>query len=82
MADQKTATFDTIDIDECGDDCSPTGSGILKCLTMLAEEAAALQLPRTLAALRRAMEACISEEAPDLETAFATLQRAEGAPLN
>ena len=36
-------------------------TGIMQCLQMLADEAADLQLSRTLAALRAAMEVCASE---------------------
>ena len=48
--------FDGIDAD--GD---PTAQGIVQCLRMLADEAAALGLGRTLAALRTAITVCASE---------------------
>ena len=41
--------------------CDATATGILQCLRMLAEEAASLQLNRTLVALRDAIAACASE---------------------
>ena len=49
------------------EDRSITPAGLLKCLHMVAEEAAALRLPLTSAALREAIEACAIEgrvEAP------------------
>lgn len=42
-------------------DASATPGGILKCLHMLADEAAALGLPLTLAALHGAIELCALE---------------------
>ncbi len=47
--------------------CEATATGILQCLRMLAEEAASLQLTRTLVALRTAIDACASER---LDPAF------------
>lgn len=41
-----------------------TASGIVQCLIMLAEEAAALKLSRTLDALRDALEICRVESKP------------------
>lgn len=38
-----------------------TASGIVQCLRMLAEEAAALRLGRTLAALQTAIDVCAAE---------------------
>jgi hypothetical protein len=38
-----------------------TASGIVQCLRMLAEEAAALRLARTLAALQTAIDVCAAE---------------------
>ena len=41
--------------------CEATATGILQCLRMLAEEAASLQLMRTLSALREAIKTCADE---------------------
>ncbi len=38
-----------------------TATGILQCLRMLAEEAASLQLTRTLSVLEEAIETCVAE---------------------
>ncbi len=46
------------------DDTAPSAAGILHCLRMLAEEAAALRLNATLAALRAAIAACAAEAPP------------------
>ncbi|MDB5401694.1 MAG: hypothetical protein QOD93_6962 [Acetobacteraceae bacterium] len=40
-----------------------TAASVLQCLTMLAEEAVNLNLPRTLLALRKAIRACQAEQA-------------------
>jgi hypothetical protein len=40
-----------------------TAASVAQCLTMLAEEAAVLGLPRTLLALRKAIRACQAEQA-------------------
>ena len=40
-----------------------TAAGVLQCLTMLAEETANLNLPRTVLALRKAIRACQAEQA-------------------
>ncbi len=40
-----------------------TASSVLQCLTMLAEEAANLNLPRTMVALQKAIRACQAEQA-------------------
>jgi hypothetical protein len=40
-----------------------TASNVLQCLTMLAEEAVNLNLPRTMLALRKAIRACQAEQA-------------------
>lgn len=40
-----------------------TAASVLQCLTMLAEEAANLNLPRTMLALRKAVRACQAEQA-------------------
>ena len=51
------------------DDDSPqaarhlTTANVLQCLTMLAEEAVNLNLPRTMLALRKAIRACQAEQA-------------------
>jgi hypothetical protein len=42
-------------------DCAATASGIFECLRMLAQEAASLNLARTLGAITAALEACASE---------------------
>ncbi len=39
-----------------------TAANVLQCLTMLAEEAGSLNLPRTLLALRKAIRACHAEQ--------------------
>lgn len=58
MTRDEAAVEDRIDAD---DDSTTTGDGILRCLQMLAEEAAALRLPRTVDALHGAIAACIVE---------------------
>lgn len=40
-----------------------TTTSVLQCLTMLAEEAENLNLPRTMLALRKAIRACQAEQA-------------------
>jgi hypothetical protein len=40
-----------------------TAANVLQCLTMLAEEAENLNLPRTILALRKAIRACQAEQA-------------------
>jgi hypothetical protein len=40
-----------------------TVANVLQCLTMLAEEAENLNLPRTMVALRKAIRACQAEQA-------------------
>jgi hypothetical protein len=40
-----------------------TAANMLQCLTMLAEEADCLNLPRTMVALRKAIRACQAEQA-------------------
>jgi hypothetical protein len=42
-------------------EADPTARGIMQCLRMLAEEAATLQMPRTLDALQAAITACAAE---------------------
>ena len=49
------------DADDAAPDCGPSAEGILRCLQMLADEAATLCLPRTLEALCRAQAACAAE---------------------
>jgi hypothetical protein len=39
-----------------------TAANVLQCLTMLAEETANLNLPRTMLALRKAIRACRAEQ--------------------
>ncbi len=41
--------------------CDATATGILECLRMLADEAASLQLGRTLTALHEAIVVCAAE---------------------
>lgn len=43
------------------DECETTAAGLLQCMSRLAEEAAALHLPRTLCALHEALSECWSE---------------------
>jgi hypothetical protein len=45
-----------------------TAASVLQCLTMLAEEAVNLNLPRTLLALRKAIRACQAEQARPMPT--------------
>jgi hypothetical protein len=40
-----------------------TAESVLRCLTMLADEAVNLNLPRTMHALRKAVRACQAEQA-------------------
>jgi hypothetical protein len=40
-----------------------SAANVLQCLTMLAEEAVNLNLPRTMVALRKAIRACRAEQA-------------------
>jgi hypothetical protein len=56
--------------------------GIVQCLRMLADEASSLQMHRTLAALREAMEICTTEGASALrdESAALTLTSATFRP--
>lgn len=49
--------------DDCAADFTPSASGIVHCLRMLAAEAALLQLDRTLDALFHAIETCAEERA-------------------
>jgi hypothetical protein len=77
---------DELDADELGagggaDQCGPAASGILHCLKMLAEEATALHLPRTLDALQRAMAACAAEAANPLAMLM-EMERPAGARLH
>jgi hypothetical protein len=53
--------FDYMDDSPLHDDT--TAIGILQCLRMLAEEATALGLPRTLTALQAALDTCVAESA-------------------
>jgi hypothetical protein len=49
--------------DDCPDEVRhATAANILQCLTMLAEEAAILNLPRTILALNKAVRACQAEQ--------------------
>ena len=62
--------------DDRDEDRSTSPAGLLKCLCMVAEKAAVLRLPLTLAALREAIEACVAqgriEPPPELD---------QGAPV-
>jgi hypothetical protein len=44
-----------------------TAANVLQCLTMLAEEAVNLNLPRTLLALQKAVRACQAEQARPIQ---------------
>jgi hypothetical protein len=46
-----------------------TAANVLQCLTMLAEEAVVLDLPRTMLALRKAIRACQAEQARPMSPA-------------
>ena len=52
---------DPLDPDTPDSDADPTARGIMQCLRMLAEEATALGMPRTLDALQAAIAACAAE---------------------
>jgi len=65
------------DADDAAPDCGPSAEGIVRCLQMLADEAATLCLPRTLEALCRAQAACAAETSDGLVT-----QRPAGARLH
>ena len=55
-------------------DCEATPAGLMRCLIMLADEAAVLHLPRTLYALREALNECRSEmQAEQVPAATAVL---------
>jgi hypothetical protein len=72
MTDDDSNGFDLIRITGAGEDADEaelngaTASGIAHCLHMLADEAATLQLGRTLRAIRRAIEICSAEGALDI----------------
>ena len=70
--------------EECRpEECHPAAGGILRCLEMLADEATALCLPRTLEALHQAMAACAVEAAEIAErNRHAALRRPAGATLH
>ncbi len=82
--DQADLPDNTPDADGFTDESSPAAEGILRCLQMLAEEAAALQLPRTLAALDRAMATCTTEAADvtDAHAGFGEVIRPPDATLH
>ncbi|CAH2599020.1 conserved protein of unknown function [Rhodovastum atsumiense] len=84
MTEDDLALFDnTAELDDLAEECIPTGSGILRCLQMLAEEAASLELPRTLDALRQAIVACTTEAPEDDRfAAFAALVRPADSRLH
>lgn len=48
-------------IDDADQSCDATADGIMKCLRMLAEEAASLNLARTLTAIHEAALTCQNE---------------------
>jgi hypothetical protein len=54
--------------DDLPDAAHATAASILQCLTMLAEEAVNLNLPRTMLALRKAIRACQAEQARPIPT--------------
>ena len=66
--------------EDFSDDCDATGSGILRCLEMLADEAVALRMQRTLDALLSALETCTSEIIED--DAVVALNRPPGTLLH
>lgn len=66
--------------DDCPEDSEATGSGILRCLEMLADEALALRMQRTLDALLEALDTCTSEMTDD--EGFVNLARPRGARLH
>jgi hypothetical protein len=49
--------------DDDGTECAATARGIMQCLGMLAEEAASLDLTRTMLAIREALRTCSAEGA-------------------
>ena len=64
--------------DDDGTECAATANGIIQCLGMLAEEAAALDLTRTMLAIREALKTCSAEGAEriglaDIPAAFRAL---------
>jgi hypothetical protein len=66
-------------MDGLDNDSDPTARGIVQCLRMLAEEAVALGLPRTLDALQAAMQVCAGES--DSEDVLDAMDDGErGAP--
>lgn len=67
-------------MNETPDECVATALGILQCLRMLADEAATLNLARTLIALHDALEICEAERATLKEACAAT--RLPGALLH
>ena len=69
MKEDEAPRPDTLDdADDAAPDCGPSAEGILRCLQMLADEAATLGLPRTLEALCRAQAACAAETSDGLVT--------------
>lgn len=57
--------------DDAEQTCLATASGIMHCLRMLADEAASLNLSRTLVAIHEALQTCESEGlTPDIAGHF------------
>lgn len=81
MTHDQAAVEDRIDAE---DDNTSTGEGILRCLQMLAEEAATLRLPHTVDALHGAIAACMVEsmELTDHRPVLAGIERRAGARLH
>ena len=84
MDDRMDLPDGTSETDESVEDCHPAAGGILRCLEMLAEEATALDLPRTLDALHRAMAACAVEavETTNGNRLMTAMQRPAGTTLH
>ncbi len=62
LAASPIATRDSNEaIDDIAAECHPSARAIVRCMSMLAEEAASLSMPLTRDALRRAMRACAAE---------------------
>jgi hypothetical protein len=64
--------------DNDGTECAATARGIIQCLGMLAEEAASLDLTKTMLAIREALRTCTAEGAerigiPDIPACFRPL---------
>lgn len=84
MTDEQPDLPDLLELPTDGDERLPVAASILRCLQMLADEAAALRLPLTLEGLRRAMAACAVEaaEVADGTSDVSTPARPPGATLH